>query len=161
MPEESAPTRKETTPIQASQTTLPPEAEKALEKVAQEGGPKALAAVVAAFSRTTNFGPDPETARILAETERHSEELRLQGYKASLENREKQNSRDHQFRCKRMNHETAMRMVVLAVFVVGVGVGLYQITSGNSQVGSPVLVASIMGVLQILSGRSFLPPRNE
>lgn len=144
---ESAPIDPKTPPI------LPPEAEKALEKLVEQGGPKALLAIVAAVSRTTNVGPDPETARILAESEKHSEELRLQGYKANLENRDKQNGRDHQFRCKRLNHDTAKTMVVLTVFLVGVGVGLYLLTKGNTAVGTPILVAAVMGVLQILSGR--------
>lgn len=122
----------------------------------EEGGPEALLSVFGAVSRTTTFGPDPETAKVLAEAEKHEEDCRLQGYKLMLENRDRQNERDHVFRKKRLNHEASMQITVLVVSVGGIAVGLYQVIAGNSTVGGYVLLASFMAMLQILTGKT--PP---
>ena len=106
-----------------------------------------------AVSRTTfGFGPDPETAKILAQTEIHEEECRLKGFQASLQNREEQNKRDHEFRKKRLNHQTALMVIVLAVTVVGIGGGLFLSSTGNTSLGNPVLAASFT-VMVGLAGR--------
>jgi hypothetical protein len=79
-----------------------------------------------ALSKTTlGFGPDPETARIIAESEMHEEDCRLKGYTAQLQNKDLQSSRDHEFRCKRLNREFAMTISVLAASIAGAATGLY------------------------------------
>jgi len=156
MVEESQRPKPTEQPIVQTSPALPPEAEKAMEKIVAEGGPKALMAVFGAFSRTTTFGPDPETARVLAEAEKHEEDCRLDGYKAMLSNRENQNQRDHQFRIKRLNHETSMQIIVLVVTVIGIAIGLYEVLAGNNTIGGYVLLASFLTMIQILTGKS--PP---
>jgi hypothetical protein len=75
--------------------------------------PQAKAMLSIALSRTTlGFGPDPETAKILADSEMHEEDCRLKGYTAQLQNKESQNVRDHEFRCKRLNREFIMNIAV-------------------------------------------------
>ncbi|HVU45431.1 MAG TPA: hypothetical protein VHD85_04850, partial [Terracidiphilus sp.] len=46
----------------------------------------------------SSSGPDPETARAIAQAEMHEESCRLQGYKESLKTRDKQNEREHEYR---------------------------------------------------------------
>ena len=89
---------------------LPPPILHALEKVPDQD---AKAILSMAISRTTfGFGPDPETAKVLAQTEIHEEECRLKGFQASLQNREEQNKRDHDFRKKKLNHQTGLTVTV-------------------------------------------------
>jgi hypothetical protein len=137
----------------SAMSVLPPSAEEALEKVVEIGGPKALFEVFAAIrSSTTTFGPDPETAKILAQTEMHEEDCRLKGYQSSLENREKQSQRDHEYRKKKLNHQSLMTAAVLIVSVGGIGFGLFLSVSGSPNVGNPMLVAGLM-LLSTLPGR--------
>jgi len=131
---------------------LPPEARRAIETIRPEEA-KGLLSIFLARS-TTTFGPDPETAKILAQAEMHEEECRLKGYQASLQNKELQSQRDHALRMKRLNHETAMQVVVLIVAVIGIGVGLYLSISGNALLGSNILVASVLTMLYIVSGKT-------
>ena len=106
-----------------------------------------------AISRTTlGFGPDPETAKILSQTEIHEEECRLKGFQASLQNREEQNKRDHEFRKKKLNHQTGLTFTVLAVTIMGIGGGLVLSATGNPALGNPVLLASFT-VMTTLAGK--------
>ena len=130
-----------------SPEVIPPEAEEVLKKVIEAGGAKALLSVSSAFSRTS-LGPDPQTAKILAEVEKHSEESRLKGYKATLEQKDKQAQRDHEFRKKRLNHDTGITCTVLLIAVVGVMIGLYLTITGRTQIGGYILLASLMALLQ-------------
>jgi Flp pilus assembly protein TadB len=130
-----------------SPEVLPLEAEEALKKVIESGGAKALLSVSAAFSRTS-LGPDPQTAKILAEVEKHSEESRLKGYQATLEQRDKQEQRDHEFRNKQLNHNTVVTCTILLVAVGGIVIGPYLTISGQTQIGGYILVASLMALLQ-------------
>ena len=135
---------------------LPPEAEQALEKVIEAGGPKALMAVVAAFSRTSSFGPDPATAKVLADVEMHAEDSRLKGYEATLKNRDEQNKRDDSFRRKRLNHETAIQIVVLVAALIGVIVGIYLYLNGKDLAGY-VLLASFILLSNAVGGKISMP----
>ena len=90
---------------------------------------------------------------MLAEVERHAEESRLAGYRATLENRDKQNQRDHEFRVKTLNHASIRTGVVIVVAVGGIVAGLYFSVTGKSQLGGYVLVASLMALLQTMSLR--------
>jgi hypothetical protein len=91
---------------------------------------------------TTSFGPDPETAKVIAESEMHEEDCRLKAYQSSLANKEAQNARDHEYRKKKLNHRTCMSSVVLVVVISGVVAGLVLCAKGNTAIGSPVLIAS-------------------
>ena len=137
-------------PKSLEKPALPPPVLHALEKVPDQ---EAKAILSMAVSRTTfGFGPDPETAKILAETEIHEEECRLKGFQASLQNREEQNKRDHDFRKKKLNHQTGLTVVVLAVTVAGIVGGLVLSATGNPTLGNPVLIASFT-VMVTLSGK--------
>jgi hypothetical protein len=136
---------------------LPPPILSALEKVPDQD---AKAILSMAISRTTfGFGPDPETAKVLAQTEMHEEECRLKGFQASLQNREEQNRRDHEFRKKKLNHQTGLTVTVLAVTVGGIGGGLFLSATGNQALGNPVLIASFT-VMTTLAGK-FLASRDK
>jgi len=136
---------------------LPPLILHALEKVPDQD---AKAILSMAISRTTfGFGPDPETAKVLAQTEMHEEECRLKGFQASLQNREEQNKRDHEFRKKKLNHQTGLTVAVLAVTVGGIGGGLFLSVTGNQALGNPVLIASFT-VMTTLAGK-FLASRDK
>lgn len=106
-----------------------------------------------AVSRTTfGFGPDPETAKILAQTEIHEEECKLKGFQASLQNREEQNKRDHEFRKKKLNHQTGLTVTILTVTIAAIGGGLVLSITGNPALGNPVLIASFT-VMTTLAGK--------
>jgi hypothetical protein len=129
---------------------LPPPILHALDKVPDQD---AKAILSMAISRTTfGFGPDPETAKVLAQTEIHEEECRLKGFQASLQNREEQNKRDHDFRKKRLNHQTGLTAIVLVVTVGGIGADLFLSATGNTALGNPVLSASFT-VMITLAGK--------
>lgn len=119
---------------------------------------KTVVSVMAAFIRSSS-GPDPETAKIVAETERHEESCKLEGFKETLKIRDKQGERDHEFRKKRLNHETAKYMILAAVSVAGIIVGLYLlVVQKDSSVGTPLLIASFMA---LLGGKSLLPKEKD
>ncbi len=104
---------------------------------------------MAGFFRSTS-GPDPETARVIAESEMHAEDCKLQAYKASLANRDQQGKRDHEYRSKQLLYDTIKQMLISAVSIAGVVCGLYLIIAkGNSQVGTSLLVASFMALVGI------------
>ena len=127
-------------------------AAKELEKLPPEM--KTVVSVMAAFIRNST-GPDPETAKIVAETEMHEESCKLDGYKETLRNRDQQNERDYKFRVKKLNHETAKSMILALVCVAGIITGLYLLVAkNNSSVGTPLLVASFMA---LVGGKSLFP----
>ena len=155
IPEEGIQSSKLPETQRAISTPLPAPLLHALEKVPDQD---AKAILSMAVSRTTfGFGPDPETAKILAQTEMQEEECRLKGFQASLQNREEQSKRDHEFRKKRLNHQTVMTVVVLTVTVAGIGGGLYLSSTGNASLGNPVLAASFTVMVglagKLLAGR--------
>ncbi|MGC9223946.1 MAG: hypothetical protein ACP5E2_08470 [Terracidiphilus sp.] len=118
---------------------------KALEKLPPET--RDVVSVIAGFFRSTT-GPDPETAKIVAESEMHEETCKLEGYKETLKLRDKQSERDHEFRKKKLNHETGKALIVILVAVSGIIAGLYLLVSkNNSAVGTPLLVAGFMALI--------------
>lgn len=131
--------------------SFPPEAEKALEKVVEEGGPKALMAIFGAFSRTTSFGPDPQTAKVMADVEMHAEDCRLKGYQETLKNRDTQGERDHKFRNKKLNHETVVQIITLTGAIIGAGIGLYLYVHDNKQLGGYVLFGSFFLIYNLVT----------
>jgi hypothetical protein len=136
----------------------PPPPQKIAEALSKVGDPEAKMTLTVALSRTSyGFGPDPETAKIIADSEIHEENCRLEGYKASLDNRDKQNERDHDFRKRRLNREFSMSLAVLIVALLGAGTGLFLIIRGTTTIGSNVLIASIGIILYVLKGGHDLP----
>ncbi len=101
---------------------LPPEVTKVAEQL--EKSPELLKLFVASFRSTTTFGPDPATAKIIAQTEMHQESMRLEGYRETLKSRdlhdqrdherkESQSKRDHEFRRKKLNHQSLLALIGL------------------------------------------------
>jgi hypothetical protein len=108
---------------------------------------KTMVSLMAGIFRSTS-GPDPETSRIVAESEMHEESCRLEGYKESLKTKDKQNERDHAFRMKRLNHETLRSMVITSICVVGICTGLYLLVVRKDEtLGSSILIACFMALL--------------
>jgi len=127
-----------------------------MKKVLEELPPPEAKTLLSMFfaRSTTSFGPDPETAKILVQAEQHEESCRLEGYKATLANRERQAVRDHDFRIKRLNREFTMSMVVLVGAVALCGVGLYLIIAGQTGLGSNLLIGGSMLLRYLLKGSS-------
>lgn len=122
----------------------------ALDKVPDKDA-KALLSL--AVSKTTfGFGPDPETAKIIAQAEMHEEECRLKAFRSSLQNRELQGQRDHEFRKQKLNHQSLQTVLVLTITIAGISVGLWLSTTGAKEIGNPVLVASFT-LLSGLAGK--------
>jgi hypothetical protein len=136
---------------------LPPEEKEALEKILKAGGPQALLSIFGAFSRTTYGGPDPETAKILADSEKHAEACRLKGYQSTLDQKDRQNVRDHEFRKKQLNHETTIRVIMVVACVGALIWGTLLSVRGNS-LGGYILLAAFISLLKLVDGRVG-PPR--
>ena len=128
---------------------LLPKAEKAVEKLER---PEILS--LAAILSKTTVGPDPESAKIMAQTEMHAEDSRLAGYKATLVNRDEQSKRDHEYRLKRLNHESSIVKIVLGVAVLGASFGIYFIISDRAATGGQILIASFMTIIYLLGGKT-------
>jgi hypothetical protein len=94
---------------------------------------------------TQKLGPDPETTKILADTERYAEEKRLEGYKATLEHKDRENERKHIRLVKKMGSESKRTWAVLIASIVAAVVGVFFAVTGKSNLGIPLLVfAGIM-----------------
>ncbi len=128
-------------PDSISSVSIPESVQAVLEKVSDKETRQQLSILL---SRTTTFGfgPDPETAKILSAAESHQEECKLKAFQSSLANKEAQSQRDHEFRKKRLNHQTCQSLIILLVIVAGVMAGLYFTITGNPSLGTPILVAS-------------------
>jgi len=132
--------------------------EKALEKLDK---PQLVSLAAAFFSSKTTFGPDPESAKLMAQTEMHHETCRLEAYKKNLENQESDSKRDHEYRTKRLNHDTILMVVVLLLAIAGAGTGLYLTVSEHSQVGSNILIASVALIWYIIGGKNPFQKKEE
>ena len=129
---------------------------KELEKLPPEM--KTVVSVMAAFIKSST-GPDAETTKIVAQTEMHGESCKLDGYKETLKSKDRQNERDHLFRNKRLNHDTARNMIFLFVCVIGIVAGLYLLVIKKEEtLGSNILLASF---LSMLGGGRFLSQKDR
>jgi len=99
------------------------------------------------------FGPDAETTRIMAESESHAEDNKLRGYELSLEQRDKQNQRDHEFRMMQLKHVSAERYVVLGLSSLALVAGTWITINGNPAVGNPIMSAALTVLITLISGK--------
>jgi hypothetical protein len=107
--------------------------------------PQAVRMLMELTEMRASFGPDPETARIIAETERHAEEKKLEGYKATLEHRDHENERKHIRLLKKLGNESKRSWVVLVASIVAAIGGVFLALDGKSNLGIPLLLfAGIM-----------------
>ena len=144
-----------TPPPQTAVKALPPEAaQEVLEKkLAQLPPQELIAQFFAAFSRTT-IGPDPETAKILSQTEMHAESSKLEAYKENLKNRDNQNQRDHEFRCKKLKEDSFNLKVILVAALAGCIGGIVLLITGHQTIGSNILLASAFAIYGIMGGKT-------
>jgi hypothetical protein len=100
-----------------------------------------------------SLGPDPETAKIIAETERHSEDKRLEGYRATLDQRDRQSQRDQEYRMAQLKHSAAERRIVLFGSMVAIVVGGVLSLKGDPQLGNPIMSAALTVLITLLTGK--------
>ena len=89
----------------------------------------------------------------MAQTEMHHESCRLEGYRENLKHQDLEGQRKHQYRLKKLNHETFLLTSVLLGALGGAAVGLYLTVTGKP-VGSDILIASIATVVYVISGKT-------
>jgi hypothetical protein len=94
----------------------------ALEKLPKDT--KELIIGISALVRS-HSGPDPETAKAVAEAEMHSETMRCEAYKEQLDKRDKANSRDHEYRMTRLKYDNLNGHLFNLGCVIGICLGLY------------------------------------
>jgi hypothetical protein len=121
--------------------TLPPQAIQALKLLMESTEMRA------------SFGPDPETAKIIAETERHAEEKKLEGYKATLEHRDKQSQRDQDFRMQQLRHSALDRRIVLFSSLIALAGGAALSFRGDPQLGNPIMSAALTLLITLITGK--------
>ncbi len=132
-------------------------AEKALQKLEKPE----IVSLAAFFSSKMTLGPDPESAKLMAETEMHEESCRLEGYKANLKNQDAESGRSHEFRMKRLNHDTSLTAMVLLIGIAGSGAGLYLTIKGSTGTGSNILIASVALIYYIMGGKNPFHKKEE
>jgi hypothetical protein len=126
-------------PPAAQAVSVPPEVKQAIEDLPAQQA-KGLLSIILART-TTTFGPDPETAKIIAQSEMHEEDCRLKAYQAALQNKETQSQRDHDFRKKKLNHQTLMAVIVLVAATGLIGLGIYiQVTKTSNSLGGYLIL---------------------
>ena len=99
------------------------------------------------------FGPDTETTKILAESERHAEDNKLEAYKANLDHRNKENVRDHEFRMKQLVHAAIERYIILVLSSLALIAGAILTIKGNPAVGNPIMSAALTVLITLISGK--------
>ncbi len=123
--------------------------------------PALVQLAAAFFSSKTTFGPDPETAKLMAQTEMHHETCRLEAYRKNLENQEEDSKRKHQYRLKHLNHDTFLLALVLILALGGAGVGLYLTIIDKPGLGSNLLIASVALIYYVIGGKSPFHKKEE
>jgi hypothetical protein len=104
--------------------------------------------LIASVTMRSLTGPDPETAKIAAQSEMHEETCRLEGYKEALRIRDRQGERDHEFRKQRLIFDTVKNFGISIACLVGIGVGLYlYIAKGDKTLGSNIVIACFVTLL--------------
>lgn len=134
---------------------LDPETKRLVERIEELPTDKIVRELVVGFASRSHMGPDPETASILAETERFAENAKLEAYKENLRNRDKQNERDHDFRLQRLKTQTLNTRLILVAALVLVGIGVWLLIGGKSQqLGSNLVIAGGGLLYAVLSGKN-------
>ncbi len=132
-----------------------PEVAKLADKIEQVEPRDAIREMVIGFASRQTIGPDPQTAAVLAETERHAEETRLQAYKESLLTRDRQSERDHVFRLHKLRNETWNVRIVLGIALLRGATGVWLLAvRGQSTLGSNFLIFAGGLIYMALSGKN-------
>ena len=97
-------------------------------------------------------GPDPETAKVLADAEVENQKTRLEGFKAHLEIQDKDSARDQEYRMDQLKRTHSLRRGVLLAAFLAACIGLYLYVTGNTTIGGNILFASVIIVFSILGG---------
>jgi hypothetical protein len=129
--------------VQPGFPSLPPE----IEKLPADVKSSMFSLMMGLFVRNTT-GPDPETSKMVAQSEMHEETCRLEGFRESLKTRDKQNERDHEFRKKKLDHQMVISLVIAVSCVGGIACGLYLLIVRKEQtLGTGLLIAAFMALL--------------
>jgi hypothetical protein len=115
--------------------------------------PEAVKMLMELTEMKASFGPDPETAKVLADTERHAEEKKLEGYKATLEHRDRQSQRDQEFRMAQLKHSAADRRIVLFSALAALVGGAALSLKGDPQLGNPIMSAALTLLITLITGK--------
>jgi hypothetical protein len=141
--------------VAPAQVISPEVAKEVLEKKLEEApAEKLISLLFASITRTTTIGPDPETAKTMAQAEMHAETSKLEAYKEQLKTRDEQNKRDHDYRCKKLGQNGLNLRIVLVVAVCGCIGGIVLLLGGHQLVGSNVLIACALTVYHVIGGHS-------
>ena len=115
--------------------------------------PQAAQILMELIETRTSFGPDPETAKIIAETDRHAEEKKLEGYKATLEHPDRQSQRDQDFRMTQLKHSALDRRIVLFSSLAALVGGAALSLKGDPQLGNPIMSAALTLLITLITGK--------
>jgi len=119
--------------------------------------PQAVRMLMELTEMRASFGPDPETAKVFAETERFSEARKLEGFIATLNHKNLENERKHERAKMRLNHENKRAWAVLLSSVIAAAFAIYFSMTGHADLGIPMLVFA--GILiKDLSGKTSHSP---
>jgi hypothetical protein len=108
---------------------------------------------ISTFMAQFRSGPDPAVATILAETERHAEDNNLAGYRATLEQRDRDSQRNHEYRLEQLKHSAHEKRVVLYGSVAALVIGGILSVTGKSQFGNPIMTAALTLLITLISGK--------
>ncbi len=117
--------------------------------------------MAAFFSSKMTLGPDPESAKLMAQTEMHHESCRLDGYKENLRNQDAENARKHEFRMKRLHYDTLLTGALLVLAILGAGTGLYLTVTERPTLGSNILIASVAIIYYLIGGKNPFHRKDE
>jgi hypothetical protein len=112
-----------------------------------------LAQEVSTFMAQFRSGPDPAVASILAETERHAEDNNLAGYRATLEQRDRDSQRNQEFRLEQLKQSSHERRVVLYCCLAALAIGGVLSVEGKSEFGNPIMSAALTLLITLVSGK--------
>jgi hypothetical protein len=117
----------------------------AIEKLPKET--KELIIGISALVRNQS-GPDPETAKAIADSEMHQETCRLEGFKEQLDKADKRHGRDHEYRMERLRHDNRSGLLLNIACIVGIGVGLYlYVAKGDVTLGTNLMTGCFVALL--------------
>lgn len=98
-------------------------------------------------------GPDQDTLRLMSENERHEQDNKLRGYELSLDQKDKQSQRDHEYRMAQLRHSAVERYVVLGLSSIALVAGAAVSIKGNPAIGNPIMSAALTVLITMISGK--------